>query len=92
MIIQTRRRNGRFSSVLRGVVVRVDALADGHIPLRCRGLKAETGEAYEFRVLLTEAEFEVLARSRRDSLDPDPRPGETVEGWYQRVAGHARRE
>lgn len=63
MIIQTRRPKG-FAAVLRGEVIGIDTLVDGHIPLWCRGTKRETGEPYAFRVLLTEAELEAIARSR----------------------------
>lgn len=62
MIVQTLRRQ-IFASCLRGELVGVDASIDGHVPLRCRGVKAETGEPYEFRVLLTEAEFALLVRA-----------------------------
>lgn len=64
MIIQTRRGKG-FANVLRGRVVAVEALEGDAVPLRCRGQKIETGEAYEFRVLLDVAEFQLIARSWR---------------------------
>ena len=64
MIVQTKRAPGKFATVLRGELVKVgDATPiEGCYWLLGRGSKKETGEPYEFRLVLTKVEVQQLAR------------------------------
>lgn len=62
MIVETKRANG-FGAVLKGGQLKVNHRAGEHYVLTSWGNKRETGELYEFRVMLTVNEVRSIVQA-----------------------------
>lgn len=77
MIVQTKRQRG-FGAVLKGSQFTVTTGGE-YIELSSWGVKEQTGEQYEFRVLLTRGEALILQRAMLHDGEPeyvDPQPND----------------